>query len=221
MSGRRVYRALTLSKSEIEDLEIILLNRDIIVDQKYCWLLQGPTDKKGYSVVSLRGVTHSGHRLSYAAFVQDIPDNVLVCHRCDTPNCINPNHLFLGSDGDNTRDMWSKGRGSLHMAKLSEQQVNEIRQLRSDGMTYIEIAHRFGIKPTAARNAAVGASWRANESNKISYRQRARRMDDAEKETILSLRGTGMTAGAIAEGMNLTESQVQAFLYRSSRTKRT
>lgn len=60
----------------------------------------------------------SAHRFSYEHFVGPIPSNMIVCHSCDKPQCINPRHLFLGTNKDNTQDMMRKGRSKFRQAGL-------------------------------------------------------------------------------------------------------
>jgi len=71
-----------------------------------CWLWEGAPNKDGYGRV--RSVL--AHRLFYERFVGSIPSGHVVCHKCDTPPCVNPDHLFVGLQRDNVRDMDSKGR---------------------------------------------------------------------------------------------------------------
>jgi hypothetical protein len=78
-----------------------------------CWLWQGCTDPKGYGYIGTGG--HSGkvlsaHRASYMMEHGSIPDGMFVLHSCDTPSCVRPSHLFLGTARDNTHDMMRKGR---------------------------------------------------------------------------------------------------------------
>jgi predicted NUDIX family phosphoesterase len=72
----------------------------------------------------------------------EIPDGLLVCHHCDNPSCVNPEHLFLGSQADNIADMRSKGRGG-HMTKLSQADVLAIRA--TTGVTQRLLAEEYGV----------------------------------------------------------------------------
>lgn len=80
-----------------------------------CHLWLRTVCKDGYGRVGIPGKSPVLiHRIAYAQFVGPIPDGMKVCHRCDTPSCVNPDHLFVGTQFDNLRDMWSKGRARPH-----------------------------------------------------------------------------------------------------------
>ena len=78
-----------------------------------CVLYTGFTNKQGYSLVNQRPGNRKilVHRLAYEQVNGPIPEGHVICHRCDTPNCVNPSHLFAGTQKDNLRDMFAKGRG--------------------------------------------------------------------------------------------------------------
>jgi len=92
---------------------------------------------------------------------------MLICHRCDVPLCVNPDHLFLGTASENMKDMWIKGRhksptegviGS-HSAKLTLEQVSEIRVLLQKKHKQREIAQRYGVSQAAISALATGRNW--------------------------------------------------------------
>lgn len=78
-----------------------------------CWLWKGYTDPKGYGIFSLRGKQYRAHRFNYERYNGKIDNQLYVCHHCDVRNCVNPSHLFLGTQDDNMKDMVKKGR-SIH-----------------------------------------------------------------------------------------------------------
>jgi len=101
-----------------------------------CWLWTAGKNASGYGYIYDSGKYVLTHRISYVLNIGPIPDGISVCHSCDTPACVRPDHLFLGTVKDNSDDMWRKGRGfcgeqatkNSHLRKLEENQVLEIRQ---------------------------------------------------------------------------------------------
>lgn len=75
-----------------------------------CWLWTGRKNRDGYGYVSIDSKPVGAHRIAYSLNVGAIPDGLFVLHRCDTPPCVNPSHLFLGTNTDNMRDASGKGR---------------------------------------------------------------------------------------------------------------
>ena len=115
-----------------------------------CWIWTGCKIPSGYGQIQAGG-THkmlSAHRVSYELHKGPIPDGLLVCHACDVPACVNPGHLFLGTNKENMQDMLKKGRSKYAQgeacgtAKLTAEEVHEIRG--ADGL-HREIAVRFGV----------------------------------------------------------------------------
>ena len=115
--------------------------------------------------MSVNGVLKRVHVLVFKLLVQDVEAGVCVLHRCDNPACVNPGHLFLGSRRDNNRDRAAKGRsrtprGERHpLAKLTEQEVMEIRRLSKLGSKRAHLGAQFGVNEANIRAICKGRSW--------------------------------------------------------------
>lgn len=150
-----------------------------------CWAWLGMKNSKGYGRIRVGGKGSQirlAHRVSYELHFGAIPDALCVLHRCDNPACVRPDHLFIGTPLDNSRDMVNKGRGYIvhhagdaharrkhpecwpvgsnhQSAKLTEVQIPEILALkgvRSDR----KVAAQFGVTRNAIRMIWSGKSWK-------------------------------------------------------------
>jgi len=127
-----------------------------------CWLWTGAvhSERKPYGRFGFEGRTVAAHRMSYQLHKGRIPTGMFVCHKCDNPNCVNPDHLFLGTYLDNIQDRNRKGRqarGTRHgRSKLTPQQVLAIRKMTGGDR---EIGAKFGIKTEQARRIRLRINW--------------------------------------------------------------
>lgn len=85
-----------------------------------CWEWSGATSHGGYGVFRLNRKNIGAHRISYEHSYGSIPSGLYVCHRCDNPPCVNPEHLYLGTPSENAREMRSKGRYGIHGGKYTK-----------------------------------------------------------------------------------------------------
>ena len=147
-----------------------------------CWNWTGSFYPSGYGAVRWNGHTHLSHRLAYALSYGAIPQGMCVCHRCDNPPCCNPTHLWIGTKADNNADKMKKGRmvvargsqngqnthpertprGELHVcAKLTDAQVDEIRELFAHGYTNkSRLGRQFGVSDTQINRIVTGKARR-------------------------------------------------------------
>ena len=129
-----------------------------------CWEWTGAKISVGYGAISIRrGHIELSHRLSWIlANTRDIPLGMFICHHCDNRACVNPTHLFLGTDADNHRDSVSKMRHSYgeRVSRLSAKQVIEIRRLHSTGKYYQrELAARYDISRSHVGRIVNRQEW--------------------------------------------------------------
>jgi DNA-binding XRE family transcriptional regulator len=132
-----------------------------------CWEWQAHCNQLGYGTFVFRNKPWLAHRVSWVLCRGEIPKGKLVLHHCDNPGCVNPDHLYIGTNQDNTNDKMERGRinpvkGSRHYkAKLSERDVIKIREMYASG-DYLqrEIAAIFNVTRTAICEITRGASWK-------------------------------------------------------------
>lgn len=146
----------------------------------YCWLWTGSKRNKGYGafVWADRGLIVQGraHRYSWELVNGPIPKGLCCLHRCDTPACVNPDHLWIGTKAENNRDMWLKGRhvagGTYcgegkykrgekhHNSVLSFEVVTAIRNDHKIGLGYIRLGKKYGVSMSCARKVVKGITWK-------------------------------------------------------------
>lgn len=126
-----------------------------------CWLWVGSHERKrGYGWLKL-GRKEEGqdgaHRISHRLFKGPIPTGSVVCHKCDTPACVNPDHLFLGSPQENMQDCIKKGR--FRRGKLNPEKVDLVRKRLASGETHQSIATGFGVSDNAISDIKRGVTY--------------------------------------------------------------
>lgn len=159
----------------------------ITVSKSGCWDWKGSKNKKGYGAFHVGGSVMLAHRVSYSLFNSNDPLELLTCHTCDNPGCVNPDHLFLGTNQDNMIDMHKKNRGNRpagnrHYAKtsplrttfgknpligedafgskLKAEYVTEIRKLKKSGVSTREICNTYSIHRVTLYDLIHRRTWR-------------------------------------------------------------
>lgn len=134
-----------------------------------CWNWTGAKKEQGYGIMSINHSIYKAHRISYFLNSGIRPDALFVCHSCDNPLCVNPNHLFLGTHTENMSDMVAKGRADISgkakgekcgRSKLTETQVLEIRKLYSTGVEQSEICRQFSIAQASVSLIVNRINWK-------------------------------------------------------------
>lgn len=167
-------------------------NASIILDpERGCWLWAGAQTKQGRPIIKFNGKRLAGHRLSYELFVEKIPEGAMICHKCDMPLCVNPDHLYAGNAKSNMMDCVQRGRHTtqLHPAEIAERarllgkrntwtrnsrmphaviphiDLAVIMAERERGVFLKDIAARYGVSGTAVYAAIVREKRRQAESH--------------------------------------------------------
>lgn len=135
------------------------------VAESGCWEWTRSRMPYGYGLYALAGGRNAlAHRYAYALVNGAIPRGLCVCHRCDNPPCVNPDHLFLGSHRENAHDKIAKGRGNTGerngSALLTAERVRDLRARAEEGASLSELGAEFGVSPTTAWKAVRRMTWR-------------------------------------------------------------
>lgn len=123
-------------------------------DADSCWLWTAAAHEFGYGKFSLVGSEIGAHRFAWTITNGRIPEGQQVCHSCDTPACVRPEHLFLGTAADNVADMVQKGRNALGEnngnSRLSDEQADEVfERYMAGGISQPELAKQYGVSQAA------------------------------------------------------------------------
>lgn len=123
-----------------------------------CWIWKGSKDPSGYGKTNIDSKIMSAHRAVYILVKGNIEEDKFVCHSCDNPSCVNPDHLWMGTHKENMKDMHEKGR---IYTKLSPYQINKIRDLwERKEMNSSELCKKFNITSGHLSNIVNRRIWK-------------------------------------------------------------
>lgn len=154
---------------ETEEQKMLWLKRNyekfVVKIQNDCWKWNGSTSS-GYGNFCYKGKIIKAHRASWILHNGSIPESMFVLHKCDIKSCTNPEHLFLGDNTDNMRDMASKGRTGVSLGEknpasvLTVQQVIEIKKLLEMGINVPRLSKDFKVSKSTIGCIKYGVTWK-------------------------------------------------------------
>lgn len=157
--------------------ELFMLHFDIKNDDE-CWEWKSSLIGSGYGQFQCRinGIVHRyAHRVSWVLYKGDIPDGMKILHKCDNRKCVNPNHLFIGTQKDNVADMDQKGRrvvvahfGENHKRAILN--IDAILDIKNSNLKNTELAAKYGVRPSAISKVRCGRTWK-NQSHSSTTQQ--------------------------------------------------
>lgn len=172
--------AINMSHSILERL----IKKSSVPDENGCINWKGGLSKKGYGVIGIGSRIDNSrktvyvHRISFELHKGSIPEGMLICHTCDNPKCVNPEHLFIGTPKDNIQDMINKNREANKqgivpknfikqvekvkngmLSKLNVDQVKEIKKSLISGINYRIIANQYNVSASCIADIKRKATW--------------------------------------------------------------
>ena len=158
-------------QDRITDEAIInsFMNRIVQKSNAECWPWVGGIGSFNRGMMRAEGRQQHSYRISYRIFADVIEDGLVIRHKCDNPNCVNPQHLIKGTQQDNVDDIYARNRnnhkpsiGSNNgRAKLNEKDVRNIKyELKYGAMNQSEIAREYEVSPKLISMINAGALWK-------------------------------------------------------------
>lgn len=148
MKRRNAIKSDILNKNDIKRFWL----KVSVMEQDKCWEWLSAKNNKGYGKMGVGKKTIDSHRLSYLINKGDIPENYCVCHTCDNPSCVNPNHLFLGTVRENAVDMVYKGRGKYILPPSTKINLKEEEIALIGTMSDKKLGELLNISPHVITN---------------------------------------------------------------------
>ena len=146
--------------------KINFLKKFVPTDAVQCWPWIGAHSKRGYGEVSLNYKTVWAHRAMWEHVCSAIPKQLDVLHHCDNKSCVNPAHLYLGTDADNARDRVDRGRSSSKLSK------DDVIAIRANAESHSKLAERYGVCVANINGIKQGRYWKHIKS-KLNHTTRS------------------------------------------------
>lgn len=127
------------------------------VSNRGCWEWSRAINTSGYAWVRWHGKSRALSRIVWSMVNGEITSGLMVLHKCDNRRCVNPDHLFLGTNADNMADMAAKGRSPRSQAKLT---VDQVRDIRESNVTHQLLAAQYCVSPVTIQNVILRKTWR-------------------------------------------------------------
>jgi HNH endonuclease len=131
-----------------------------------CWLWTACLDDKGYGGIMYQKIYRKAHRVSAFLYgiLNDLKSPLHVCHKCDTPQCVNPNHLFVGTNRDNAQDRARKGRNASKKGELNGQCILSLGDVvwikQNLHLSNSKLGAKFGVHRKTIYSIRTGKNWK-------------------------------------------------------------
>jgi len=180
-----------------------------VVKSEGCWIWKLSKDKNGYGI--FRGAVGDemftkAHRFSYALHTGDLLIGMQALHTCDNPSCVNPDHLFSGTNADNMRDKVQKGRSRVPVGEQNGHAVltrQQVRCILKDPRPYTEIATQYNVAPSTIGSIKQRVSWQHIDEEVVTSVRIGQRGEDCyaakiTEEDVLAIRASNESGRQLA-----------------------
>lgn len=163
--------------SNVRCCSILCYIRNNIVINSKCWVWTGPTNRGGYGIVNFYNQKFLAHRILYKILNGvDLRDEDCVCHTCDNPKCVNPDHLWIGTRVDNNKDRHEKGRTHRNPKLLSEDKVrNILKRYFENGELARSLAKEYNVSLSYMVSILKGDKWKHLDRSFLTFNESLRR----------------------------------------------